>query len=151
MRSDGKIYLFIGIPLAIISLIAFFAIPSMIGMTKHERRARVKNNIHWIRNAMEDFADTNDETYPCSLTDTTTDGDNLLDFVYYNLTNPYTKNPVNLRFTGEPFSVEYNDINIPPGDIYVYCNGSEYLIIGGQEDGKPNSLRLSNCRPPGDN
>lgn len=151
MRSDWKRNLFIGIPLAIIILFALHAIPSMIGMEKRARRAEVKSDIYRIQVAMEDFADKNNDTYPCSLTDTTINGDALINFVYYDLTNPYTENPVKVRFIGEPFPVEHSNTSIPPGDIYIYCNGSEYLILGGQEDSTPNSFRPSYYRSPKDN
>lgn len=58
--------------------------------------------------------------------------------------NPYTKRQFNIVFKEEPFPKLGKEISIPPGNIYVYRNGSRYLVLGGKEDGRSLLMYLRN-------
>jgi len=109
----------------------------------------VMTQMNIVRLAMEDFATENDDVYPCSFSDTTKNGKKFQEFISENLfsfhdtLNPYTKRHTDVIFKGKLFPDMHGVIRIPPGDIFIFCNGSKFMILGGREDGKSLSLRLT--------
>lgn len=140
-----RVGLILGIGM-IIGFFGFWIIPSGIGYHKRHREASTKYNMQIVAIAMNNFAHLNNDIYPCSMEAITKDGEHFSALLSEELTNPYTKEPTNLKFMGKEMSFpsQDDDINTPPGDIYIYSNGHQYMILGGGEDGKALSLRLTN-------
>jgi hypothetical protein len=91
---------------------------SMCGLSGE--RASAKANMHAVQLALEDFAVQTGGKYPASASDTTPSGDTVMDLLleWGPLENPYTGNPVVIRWNEEP--AEPGEISIDPAESTGY-------------------------------
>lgn len=147
LRGYGvaKAGFFLGIGM-IIAFLGIWTITGAVSYHRHHAAASVKQNMHRVQLAMEDFAHLSDGQYACAMDDITETNVKFSDLISRELRNPFTKEQTNVKFmpTGTPFPLQHDEVDIPPGEIYVYCDGSKYVILGGGKEGVALSLRLSN-------
>lgn len=92
MKNQGFTLIELMIAVVIIGVLAAIAMPNMSNMRMRAREAAVRENCHTIRLAAEDFSVMNVGLYPVDLTDTTPDGQTLVDLLPGGnlLPNPFT-------------------------------------------------------------
>ncbi len=129
-----------------VGVFAAIAIPNFIAMQIRAREATVKNQMHTLQMAMEEYKTIDKlNRYPTSMESQLPDGSNFRDMISKSIsTNPFTNAPINIIFKNMPGRSLEEDymINISRGDINVYCDGQHYLIIGGGRDERPLALKL---------
>jgi type II secretory pathway pseudopilin PulG len=146
LATAGLILGIIDIVLIGIGIFAAIAIPNFISMQTRAREAMVKNQMHTIQLAMEDYSTLDQANlYPTSLDSRLPDGKVFTDLLpTASMTNVFTHEPVKITFkdfTGRiPDDVDMEDV--PRGDIYIYCDGRHYVIIGGGRGDRPLYLKL---------
>jgi hypothetical protein len=129
-------------------LVLMIVIPNYLNMGRRSFDYTTLNNMHNIQLTLEDFADSTKGIYPTSMKDNDTNASKLSDLVPFfhddELQNPYSHKPCNVLIMNKStvFPADNEMVDIPPGDIRVYSNGKEYLILGGGNEGKPLTKRL---------
>ena len=122
------------------------------------REGSVKQQMYGLQRVLEHFVtQRKDALYPVSMTDTTKNGkafQNFIDELRANeelrpsekLNNPWTRKPTNIELIPKlpTMPLAGDDAKLMKGDIRIYCNGHEYLIIGGGKKNTPLSFTLKN-------
>ncbi|TES90753.1 MAG: DUF4190 domain-containing protein [Candidatus Cloacimonadota bacterium] len=128
-----------------IPILAAIAIPNFISMRIRAKEASVKSDMHVVQLCMEDWSTMADWRYPTSINDRTPTGTIFSELLPGNMANPFTNEPLNIRFmdVSEPFPSEYDEISIMPGDIYIFCDEIDYTILAGGRNGKSLELHLT--------
>lgn len=123
------------------------AIPSFMTMSNKGKESSVKANMHTVQLTIEDWSTLSNGRYPTSMGDIATSSRETFSELFPGaMTNPFTNEPLNIKFMTEtePFPTEYEQITIPPGEIYIFCNGIKYVILGGGKDRESLPLHLTN-------
>ncbi|MGH2570080.1 MAG: type IV pilin protein, partial [bacterium] len=135
----------------IIGLLAAIGYPLFENFTNRARVASVKNNMHAVQVAVEEFSTRNDGTYPANAAATTIDGGLTLGNLMAGATmptNPFTAAPTSLDWsnaagtapsTDAAGGIALNTTQSVPGGAY-----DQYEVIGADQDNVPLSLVLTN-------
>lgn len=130
-----------------ILLLAAIAIPNFIMYQSRARDSVVKNNMYRIQVAMEDFSTQRvDMKYPLNADSKTDKGESFESMLkLLNLNDPFNRKPAIVSFKGDIAKApsEYQTIDISPGEIYIFSDGMNYLILGGDRNGTSYTFRLS--------
>jgi hypothetical protein len=130
-----------------ILLLAAIVIPNIFVYQTRAKDSMVKNNMYRIQVAMEDFSTQRvDMKYPLNADSKTDRGESFESMLkLLNLNDPFTRKPAIVTFKGDIAKApsEYQAIDISPGDIYVFSDGLNYLILGGDRNGASYTFRLS--------
>ena len=134
-----------GLSFIMLPILAAIAIPNFISMRLRAQEASVKSSMHIVQLSIEDWATTMNGLYPTSMDDETPTGETLSDLLPVSITNPFSNTPINIIFmhASDPLHLEYDEISMPPGDIYIFCDGMEYIILGGGRKGTSLSFFLT--------
>ncbi len=150
LATAGFILGLIDVVIAILILTAI-ALPNFIMYQSRARDSVAKSNMHRVQDVILDFSQQRyDLKYPQTPDDKTDRGETFSALLaQLGLNNPYTKGPAAVTFKGDirraPDESEF--IDIPPGEIYVYSDGTDFLILAGDRRGESFSFRLSSGRP----
>jgi len=132
-NSKGFTLIELMIVVLIIGILAAIAIPNFVSMQDRAKEGSVKSNMHTLQLAIEDFAVTNDGTYPVAADAATVAG--LLPGGA--LTNPFD--------TTTDAAISWAAAAASAGDMGVFPNAvTDYVISGGGADDSALSLTLSN-------
>lgn len=156
MRRKNLIARNIGIVVLVIliSLILGNTISNLVFMKQHAGEDQTMSNMNTVRLVLEDYGKRNKRNgYPTSVNDTTICGENFTFILnewtnwsdIHRLENPYTKKLVAITFIDsfDNFPNDSDTVDIPLGEIYIFCNGIDFLILGGGKNSKSISLRLT--------
>ena len=115
----------------IIGLLASLAIPNMVRMTNRAREAAVKQNMHLVQTAVEDFAVLSTGRYPDSGTDLSDDGHTVRQLCPGALypVNPYSSAASNVVWDADPNGTSAGEIGVNP------ATPSSYVIKGAGSTG----------------
>jgi prepilin-type N-terminal cleavage/methylation domain-containing protein len=152
LRSErGLTLIELMIVVIIIGLLASIGYPLFNNFTNRARVASVKNNMHSVQVAVEEFSTRNDGTYPANAASTTIEGALTLVALMAGAatpTNPFTAAPTTLDWSNATGTVPTTD---PAGGMALNVTQSvaggaydQYEIIGDDQDGVSLSLILTN-------
>lgn len=115
----------------IIGLLASLAIPNLVRMTNRAREAGVKQNMHLVQTAVEDFAVLSTGRYPDSGTDVSDDGHTVGQLCPGALypENPYSNTSTNVVWDADPNGTSAGEIGVNP------ATPSSYVIKGAGSSG----------------
>jgi prepilin-type N-terminal cleavage/methylation domain-containing protein len=106
----------------IIGILAATAIPNFIALMSRAREAEVRENMHLLQTAVEDFAVLSTGRYPDSGTDVSDDGRTVRDLCTSGVypKNPYTKSPSNVVWDVDPNPANPGELGLNPATATGY-------------------------------
>lgn len=115
----------------IIGLLAALVIPNMVRMSNRAREAAVKQNMHLVQTAVEDFAVLSTGRYPDNGTDVADDGHTVSELcpgaIYPE--NPYSGIATNVVWDANPSGTSPGEIGVNP------ATPTQYVIRGAGSTG----------------
>ena len=134
-----------------IIFLSVFMMVNLFSMFERANEELVLWNMRIVKMHLEYFAMKRIEgTYPTSMHDKTISGGMFSELIYNfskkrHFENPYTNRIPNVIFiyTSKILPKRSDTISIPPGDIYIFCDGTEYIILGGGKNGTSLSFCLT--------
>ncbi len=115
----------------IIGLLASLTIPNMVRMVRRAKEAGVRQNMHLVQTAVEDFAVLSTGRYPDNGTDASDDGRTVAELcpgaVYPS--NPFTGAPTVVVWDVDPNTAAPGEIGLNP------ATPSDYVIKGVNSSG----------------
>src|SRR5262245_55877171 len=125
--------------LVIIGLLASMVIPNMARMAMRAREAAVKQNMHLLQTAVEDFAVLSTGRYPDNGTDVSDDGHTVQQLCPGAIfpQNPYTKTASTVVWDADPNAANPGEMGLNP------ATPSSYVIKGAGATGSLLSTQLT--------
>jgi general secretion pathway protein G len=119
------------IVVVIIGLLASMAIPNLVRMAQRSREAAVRQNMHLLQTAVEDFAVLSTGRYPDNAADTSDDGRTVADLCPGGVypTNPFTKTATVVVWDVNPNTANPGEIGVNP------ATPTTYVIRGANSSG----------------
>jgi len=120
------------IVMLILGILAAVTIPNFISMVGRAREAATKKNMHLLQTATEDFAAVSSGRYPDNASDTSDDGQTLVQHVPGQVfpENPWTQTAATVQFDADPTAGNPGEMGFNPAapDSYrikgVGCDGT---------------------------
>jgi len=153
MVKKGKGIAIAGFNLGIIDtiigvLLIMFFVPNYLNMNRKALDFTVLSHMRRVQSVLDQFADSTKGVYPTLISDKNPNGCKLSELIPAindeEMKSPYNHKPTNILLMSKStvFPTTNEAVDILPGDIRVYSNGKEYLILAGGRDGKPLTYRL---------
>jgi prepilin-type N-terminal cleavage/methylation domain-containing protein len=149
--SRGFTLIELMIVVVIVGILVAIAIPNFVGIRDRARVSSVKNNMHTVRIATEDFASRNDGVYPANPASLTVEGNlTLMNLLPSGAmpANPFTSAPTSLGW-GAAQATPYAGAD-PAGGIQLNTWAAaaaaidSYEVVGEDEAGVQIPLTLTN-------
>jgi general secretion pathway protein G len=139
MNKRGFTLIELMIVVVIMGILAAITIPNFISMVGRAREAATKKNMHLLQTATEDFAAVSSGRYPDDASDTSDDGQTLVQHVPGRIfpENPWTQAATTVQFDADPTAGHPGEIGFNP------AAPDSYRIKGLGDDGTVMNLVLS--------
>jgi len=134
MNKRGFTLVELMIVVVILGILAAITIPNFVTMVGRAREASTKKNMHLLQTATEDFAAVSSGRYPDDGSDTSDDGQTLVQHVPGHVfpENPWTQAATTVRFDSDPTAGNPGEIGFSPAapDSYrIKAVGNDGTLI----------------------
>jgi general secretion pathway protein G len=139
MSKRGFTLIELMIVVLILGILAAVTIPNFISMVGRAREAATKKNMHLLQTATEDFAAVSSGRYPDNASDTSDDGQTLVQHVPGQVfpENPWTQAAATVQFDADPTAGNPGEMGFNP------AAPDSYRIKGVGADGTTMALTCS--------